>query len=146
MDFFITFVKDLRPIDLSVVMLTFTIVDLWTGLKLALQKNAVLSKRLIRGVLFNITVVITPFLLDLLSHFQQFGYVDPTNFGYIKILSLAVTALYTLSTTTSILANYSATNPEAYNILTRFTNKYLSAELNEKLNKHDSTDEKASNQ
>ena len=146
MDFFIAFVKDLRPIDLSVVMLTFTIVDLWTGLRLALQKNTVLSKRLIRGVLFNFTVVITPFLLDVLSHFQQFGYVDTTNFGYINILSLAVTALYTLSTTTSILANYSATNPEAYNILTRFTNKYLSAELNEKLKKHDRTDEKASNQ
>lgn len=145
MDFVITFLKDLRPIDLSVVMLTFTIVDLWTGLRLALQKNTVLSKRLIRGVLFNFTVVMTPFLLDLLSHFQQFGYVDTTSFGYIKILSLAVTALYTLSTTTSILANYSATNPEAYNILTRFTNKYLSAELNEKLMKHENTD-KTSNQ
>lgn len=146
MDFFISFLKDLRPIDLSVVMLTFTIVDLWAGLRLALQKNAVLSKRLIRGVLFNFTVVITPFLLDLLSHVHSFGYVDLTNFGYIKVLSLAVTALYTLSTTTSILANYSATNPEAYNILTRFTNKYLSAELNEKLKKHENTDSKPSDQ
>lgn len=146
MEFFISFLKDLRPIDLSVVMLTFTIVDLWTGLRLALQKNAVLSKRLIRGVLFNVTVVITPFLLDLLTHVQSFGYVDQTNFGYIKVLSLAVTALYTLSTTTSILANYSAANPEAYNILTRFTNKYLSAELNEKLKKHENTDDKPSGQ
>lgn len=123
----------LRPVDLSVVMLAFTLFDTWTALILSIRKGSTLSKRFINGLFANIVAILTPFIIDGLVHHIP---GQAPAFNYSQVLSLVVAVLYCVATAASIIANYTAANPEAENWITRFALKHLPAEIQSKLDKH----------
>lgn len=139
-DYIIKLFTELTPVDLSVTMSVFTIVDIWLGLRLALKNKTMVSKALLKGFLYNMFVVLLPFCLAALAHLQPFQTMTTKDVDYIQLLSIVVTVMYICASMTSILANYAALSPDSYNFLTNFANKYFPAEIESKLKKHsDST-------
>ena len=127
--------KSLRPIDMSLCMLVFSLVDLWTALSLSIKAKTFVSKTLIKGFIFNLLIILLPFILSAvatLSYFSSAG----GNLAYIRVLSMLITALYSASAFASIAANYSAAYPEGKNIITKLAYKYLPKEVTEKQDKH----------
>lgn len=122
----------LRPMDMSITMLAFAVVDMWAALSLAAKHKTTLSKTLIKGFLFNLIIILLPYGLNLLA------LVQPTHgsFDYIQFISVFVTILFIAAVSGSIVANYSAAYPKGKNLLTRFAYKYLPSEILEKQNKH----------
>lgn len=131
----IQMLQDLRPLDMSVVMLVFALVDMWTALSLAIKSKSFISKSLIIGFLNNLLIITLPFVLSTLANINTFTNGN-THLGYIHILSVVVTVIYLASAFTSIVANYSAAYPESKNLVTKIANKYLPKEVQEKRDKH----------
>lgn len=128
-------IQNLRPVDMSVVMLAFALVDIWTALSLSVKAKSTLSKSLIKGFLFNLLVIMLPFCLNAIKH-MAFLEPDGADFGYIHVISVLITFLYLASTAGSIISNYSAAYPESKNVITKLAYRYLPAEVNEKQQKH----------
>ena len=126
----------LSPTDLSVIMFVFLVVDLWSALSLTIKKKTFLSKTFIRGLLYNLVIIIAPFGLDILAHLTGPGRVAD-KVGYVQFLSIVMVGLYCLATTTSIIANYTAAYPEADNLITKFGYRFLPQEIRVKLEKHE---------
>ena len=129
------FLQNLRPVDMSIVMLCATFVDIWAALSLSLKAKSTISKSLVKGLVSNLLVILLPFLLNVVVHL---AFLEPENadFGYVHWISLLVTVMYLGATVGSITANYSAAYPEGKNFVTRFAYKYLPTEVSEKQKKH----------
>ena len=126
----------LSPTDLSVIMFVFLVVDLWSALSLTIKKKTFLSKTFIRGLYYNLVIIIAPFGLDVLAHLTGPGRVA-SKVDYVQFLSLVMVLLYCSATTTSIIANYTAAYPEADNLITKFGYRFLPQEIRVKLEKHE---------
>ena len=126
----------LSPTDLSVIMFVFLVVDLWSALSLTIKKKTFLSKTFIRGLYYNLVIIIAPFGLDVLAHLTEQGRVAD-KIDYVQFLSLVMVVLYCSATTTSIIANYTAAYPEADNLITKFGYRFLPQEIRVKLEKHE---------
>lgn len=124
---------ELRPVDLSVTMFAFALIDLWTALALAAKHKSVLSKTLFRGFLFNLVIIMLPYALHWASNQVT---PDDASFDYIQVVSVFATTLYLCGVSGSIIANYSAAYPEGKNFVTRFAHKYLENEVSAKKKKH----------
>ena len=61
----------LSPTDLSVIMFVFLVVDLWAALSLTIKKKTFLSKTFIRGLFYNLVIIIAPFGLDVLAIYRD---------------------------------------------------------------------------
>lgn len=133
MEHLFDFLMTLSPTDMSVVMFVFLLVDMWTALSLSIKSKSILSKTLIKGFVFNLLIVVVPFAL---SVFQHYTAIPGHDYAYIQTLSLFVTVLFLASESISIIANYSAANPEASNFVTRFASKFLGNEIQYKKDKH----------
>ena len=126
----------LSPTDLSLIMFVFLVVDLWSALSLTIKKKTFLSKTFIRGLFYNLVIIIAPFGLDVLAHLTEPGRVA-YKVDYVQFLSLVMVVLYCSATTTSIIANYTAAYPEADNLITKFGYRFLPQEIRVKLEKHE---------
>ena len=126
----------LSPTDLSLIMFVFLVVDLWSALSLTIKKKTFLSKTFIRGLYYNLVIIIAPFGLDVLAHLTEQGRVAD-KVDYVQFLSLVMVVLYCSATTTSIIANYTAAYPEADNLITKFGYRFLPQEIRVKLEKHE---------
>ena len=126
----------LSPTNLSVIMFVFLVVDLWSALSLTIKKKTFLSKTFIRGLYYNLVIIIAPFGLDVLAHLTGPGRVA-SKVDYVQFLSLVMVLLYCSATTTSIIANYTAAYPEADNLITKFGYRFLPQEIRVKLEKHE---------
>ena len=126
----------LSPTDLSLIMFVFLVVDLWSALSLTIKKKTFLSKTFIRGLFYNLVIIIAPFCLDVLAHLTGQGRVAD-KVDYVQFLSLVMVVLYCSATTTSIIANYTAAYPEADNLITKFGYRFLPQEIRVKLEKHE---------
>ena len=126
----------LSPTDLSVIMFVFLVVDLWSALSLTIKKKTFLSKTFIRGLFYNLVIIIAPFGLDVLAHLSgQCLVTDKVD--YVQFLSLVMVLLYCSASATSIIANYTAAYPEADNLITKFGYRFLPQEIRVKLEKHE---------
>lgn len=126
----------LSPTDLSVIMFVFLVVDLWSALSLTIKKKTFLSKTFIRGLLYNLVIILAPFGLDVLAHLTGPGRVA-AKVDYVQFLSLVMVLLYCSASATSIIANYTAAYPEADNLITKFGYRFLPKEIRVKLEKHE---------
>lgn len=126
----------LKPTDYSVLMFIFMCVDLWAAIRLSLNRGSFISKRLIKGALFNLLVVLLPFAVAILFYLLPSNEFLAVDRSYGQIISMVICVLFCSSSTASIIANYSAVNPEASNFLARFARKYLPNELLAKDIKH----------
>ena len=126
----------LSPTDLSVIMFVFLVVDLWSALSLTIKKKTFLSKTFIRGLFYNLVIIVAPFGLDILAHLTGPGRVA-SRVDYVQFLSLVMVGLYCSASATSIIANYTAAYPEADNLITKFGYRFLPKEIRVKLEKHE---------
>ena len=126
----------LSPTDLSVIMFVFLVVDLWSALSLTIKKKTFLSKTFIRGLFYNLVIIVAPFGLDVLAHLSGQGRVAD-KVDYVQFLSLVMVLLYCSASSTSIIANYTAAYPEADNLITKFGYRFLPQEIRVKLEKHE---------
>ena len=126
----------LNPTDLSVIMFVFLVVDLWSALSLTIKKKTFLSKTFIRGLFYNLVIIVAPFGLDIVAHFTESGR-GGAPVDYVQFLSLVMVLLYCSASATSIIANYTAAYPEADNLITKFGYRFLPQEIRIKLEKHE---------
>lgn len=129
----VTHLNELHPIDLSITMFAFTIVDLWTALSLSVKKHSFLSKTLIRGFLQNLILILLPYVL---AYIESFTPAENNGFDYIQFISVFVTFIYLCAVSGSIISNYSAAYPVGQNFITKFAYKYFESEIVEKQRKH----------
>jgi hypothetical protein len=127
---------NLKPADYSVLMFIFMCVDLWAAIILSVKRGSFVSKRLIKGALFNLLIVMLPLVVAILFYLLPTGEFLTVDRSYGQVISAVVCLLYVSSSTVSIITNYSAANPEASNFLARFARKYLPNELLAKEVKH----------
>lgn len=126
----------LTPVDLSLVMLVVSLVDLWAAIGLTIKNRSLISKTLISGFVNNLMIIMLPFGLKALTLTRAEWMGSAPSIDYVQFLSILITILYLTTTVTSIIANYSAAYPESKNWLTRFAYKYLPKEVEVKQDKH----------
>lgn len=134
MDHLIENILKLQPIDMSIVMAVAVILDLWTALTLSIKSRSTVSKTLIKGFSVNLLIVFLPYLLRLIT--LSIPAAGKSDFDYVQMVSVGITVVFIVTTATSIIANYSASFPESKNFLTKFTYKWLPAEIEKKQEKH----------
>lgn len=123
--------QNLKPMELSVTMFSLYIIDIWLALRLTVTNRTVLSKALIKGWIYNLLMVLSPFILGLLQDVS-----GPSESNYIQVLALFFTVVFISSVAASIVANYAAAYPYSYNWLTKLVYEYLPEEVRAKQAKH----------
>ena len=123
--------QNLKPMELSVTMFSLYIIDIWLALRLTVTNRTILSKALIKGWIYNLIMVLSPFILGLLQDVS-----GPSESNYIQVLALFFTVVFVSSVATSIVANYAAAYPSSYNWLTKLVYEYLPEEVRAKQEKH----------
>lgn len=129
----IKFLNTLDPIDLSILMFTLYIIDLWVTLRVVITKHRTfLSKNMLSGFAYNLIYIMAPIALEVLSNLTR----HHENVSFIHFASVVLTIVFSTAVVGSILANYASAYPETENTLVSLIYKAMPFEVRAKQEKH----------
>lgn len=129
----IKFLTTLDPIDLSILMFTLYIIDLWVTLRVVVsQHRSFMSKTMLSGFAYNLVYILGPLGLEALCTLSH----HPENLPFIRLASIVLTLVFSTAVIGSILANYAAAYPESENTLISLIYQLMPFEVKAKQEKH----------
>lgn len=126
----LSFFYQLKPSEMSLIMMVVMIVDIWSALRLKFKiGEGFLSRKFLHGVASDLLLILLPILLIVAYRFIG----APSKVGALQIISLMIMLLYLIGTVGSIISNILAFYPENTNKLTEFLYRLLKNEVARKL-------------
>lgn len=126
----LNFFYQLKPSEMSLIMMVVMIVDIWSALRLKLKiGEGFLSRKFLQGVASDMLLILLPILLMV-----AYRFIGESSKGLaLQVISLMIMFLYLIGTVGSVMSNTLAFYPENTNKLTEFLYRLLKNEIAHKL-------------